>query len=258
MDLASILGLVLGATLVFLAVITTSDLMLFIDVASMLMVIGGAFAAALIKYSIQSYLTGIKDGFKTVFFETNEKPREIINLANKLARIARRNGLLGLEDEPIDNPFFKKGVQMCVDGSAPEFIQEVLQKDMHYTLERKSTAEHIFRSLSDLAPGFGMIGTLVGLIGMLSNLDDPTALGPGMAMALITTLYGSLMAQLVFIPMADKIESKIDDTRNNMSLIIDSVMGIYNGMNPQILDELLETYLPEYQRGAVDMEEEIE
>lgn len=258
MDLASILGLVLGTALIILAIVTSSEITLFIDIPSLFLVVGGAFSAALIKYSIQGYLGGLKEGFKTVFFESDEKPREIIDLANKLSRIARRNGLLGLEDEPIDNAFFKKGVQMCVDGSAPEFIQEVLQKDMHYTLERKSLAEHIFRSLSDLAPGFGMIGTLVGLISMLSNLDDPAALGPGMAMALITTLYGSLMAQLFFIPMADKIESKIDATRNNMSLIIDSVMGIYNGMNPQILDELLETYLPEYQRGAVDMEEEIE
>ena len=96
------------------------------------------------------------------------------------------------------------------------------------------------------------------LSAMLSNLDDPSALGPGMALALVTTLYGSVMAQLIFIPIADKLEMKSDLLRNNMALIVDSVMGIYNGMNPQVLDELLETYLPEYQRGAMDMNEEVE
>lgn len=258
MDLATILGLVLGFVLIVLAILTSSEIGLFLSVSSALIVIGGTFAAALIKYSIQGYVTGIKEGIMTAFFDRSENPREIIALANRLARIARRNGLLGLEDEPIDNPFFQKGVQMCVDGSAPEFIQEVLQKEMLLTLDRKSLAEHIFRSFGDLAPAFGMIGTLVGLIGMLANLDDPSALGPGMALALITTLYGSVLAQLIFIPLADKLEMKTDELRNNMALIVDSVMGIYNGMNPQVLDELLETYLPEHQRGAVNMAEEVE
>ncbi len=258
MDLATILGLVLGFTLIILAILTSSEISIFIDVGSILIVIGGTFSAALIKFSVQSYLTGIKEGVITAFFDRSDNPREIIALANRLSRIARRNGLLGLEDEPIDNPFFQKGVQMCVDGSAPEFIQEVLQKEMLLTIDRKSIAEKVFRAFGDLAPAFGMIGTLVGLIAMLSNLDDPSALGPGMAMALITTLYGSVLAQLVFIPLADKLEMKSDELRNNMSLIVDSVMGIYNGMNPQVLDELLETYLPEYQRGAMNMTEEIE
>ncbi|HKM16176.1 MAG TPA: MotA/TolQ/ExbB proton channel family protein [Marinospirillum sp.] len=258
MDLATILGLVLGFTLIILAIVTSSELGIFLDIGSILIVIGGTFAAALIKFSVQSYLTGIKEGIVTAFFDRSDNPREIIALANRLSRIARRNGLLGLEDEPIDNPFFKKGVQMCVDGSAPEFIQEVLQKEMLLTIERKSVAEKVFRAFGDLAPAFGMIGTLVGLIAMLSNLDDPSALGPGMALALITTLYGSVLAQLIFIPLADKLEMKSDQLRNNMALIVDSVMGIYNGMNPQVLDELLETYLPEYQRGAMNMTEEIE
>lgn len=258
MDLATILGLVLGFTLIILAIITSSELSTFVDIASVLIVIGGTFATALIKFSIQGYLTGIKEGIATAFFDRSDNPREIIALANRLSRIARRNGLLGLEDEPIDNPFFQKGVQMCVDGSAPEFIQEVLQKEMLMTLDRKSIAEKVFRAFGDLAPAFGMIGTLIGLIAMLSNLDDPSALGPGMALALVTTLYGSVMAQLIFIPIADKLEMKSDLLRNNMALIVDSVMGIYNGMNPQVLDELLETYLPEYQRGAMDMNEEVE
>ena len=258
MDLATLLGLVLGMTLIVLAIITAADIGLFFNLPGMLLVIGGTFSAALIKFRVQSYLVGIKEGLITAFFERNDNPREIIALANRLSRIARRNGLLGLEDEPIDNPFFQKGVQMCVDGSAPEFIQEVLQKEMILTMERKSLAEKVFRSLGDLAPAFGMIGTLIGLIAMLNNLDDPTKLGPGMALALITTFYGSLLAQLIFIPLADKLEMKSDELRNNMSLIVDSVMGIYNGMNPQVLDELLETYLPEYQRGAMNMTEEIE
>lgn len=258
MDLATLLGLVLGFTLIILAIVTSADLGLFLSLPSILIVVGGTFAAALIKFRVQSYLTGIKEGVVSAFFDHSDNPREIIALANRLSRIARRNGLLGLEDEPIDNPFFQKGVQMCVDGSAPEFIQEVLQKEMLLTIDRKSIAEKVFRAFGDLAPAFGMIGTLVGLIAMLNNLDDPTKLGPGMALALITTLYGSVLAQLIFIPIADKLEMKNDELRNNMALIVDSVMGIYNGMNPQVLDELLETYLPEYQRGAMNMTEEIE
>ncbi len=255
MDLATLIGVVLGLTLVILAIITSADLGLFFNLPGILLVLGGTFSAALIKYRVQSYLVGIKEGLITAFFERNDNPREIIALANRLSRIARRNGLLGLEDEPIENPFFQKGIQMCVDGSAPEFIQEVLHKEMSQTLERKSIGESVFRTFGDLAPAFGMIGTLVGLVAMLNNLDDPTALGPGMAIALLTTFYGSLFAQLVFIPIADKLGRKGDEMANNMELIIDSVMGIYNGMNPQVLDELLETYLPEYQRGTNVAEE---
>lgn len=258
MDLATILGMVLALTMVLLAILGIGNIGLFIDVPGLLLVVGGSFAGTLIKFRIHSYLVGMKEGLMTCFFERNDNPREIIALANRLSRIARRNGLLGLEDEPIDNPFFQKGVQMCVDGSAPEFIQEVLQKEMLLSIERKSISEKIFRSLGEMAPAFGMAGTVVGLVGMLSNLDDPSKLGPGMSIALLTTLYGLLMAQMFFIPLAEKLELKADELRNNMSLIVDSVMGIYNGMNPQVLDELLETYLPEYQRGAVNMAEEIE
>lgn len=258
MDLATILGMVLAFTMVLLAMLGIGNLGLFIDVPGLLLVVGGSFAGTLAKFRIHSYLVGMKEGLMTCFFERNDNPREIIALANRLSRIARRNGLLGLEDEPIDNPFFQKGVQMCVDGSAPEFIQEVLQKEMLLSIERKSISQKIFQSLAEMAPAFGMAGTVVGLVGMLSNLDDPSKLGPGMSIALLTTLYGLLIAQMFFIPLAEKLEMKADELRNNMSLIVDSVMGIYNGMNPQVLDELLETYLPEYQRGAVNMAEEIE
>ncbi|ODC03404.1 flagellar motor protein PomA [Terasakiispira papahanaumokuakeensis] len=258
MDLATLLGLVIGTVLIALSIVTSSNVDIYLNLPGLLLVVGGTGASALIKFRIQSFFVGLKEGFATAFFDRNDNPREIIGLANRLSRIARRNGLLGLEDEPIPNPFFAKGVQMCVDGSAPEFIQEVLTKEMYLSIYRKQVGEKVFRAMGDSAPAFGMIGTLVGLVAMLNNLDDPSKLGPGMAIALLTTFYGALMAQLFFLPMAEKLAMKTEELENNMSLIIDSVMGIYNGMNPQVLDELLETYLPEYQRGGITMTEEID
>ncbi|SEI76113.1 chemotaxis protein MotA [Allopseudospirillum japonicum] len=257
MDFASLLGLITGTLFIVMAIVTGSDAEIFLNLPGILLVFGGTFASTLVKFRISSFFLGLKEGFAAAFGERTDDPREIIIQANKLARTARRNGLLGLEDEPIDNPFFAKGIQLCVDGSAPEFIQEVLTKEMIQSIERKQIGEKVFRALGSSAPAFGMIGTLVGLVQMLNNLDDPSKLGPGMAVALLTTFYGSLLAQLVFLPLADKLAMKTDELENNMTLIIDSVMGIYNGMNPQVMDELLETYLPEYQRSGMSMKEEI-
>lgn len=258
MDIATILGISIGTVFIFLAIIAGSPFTDFLNISGMVLVIGGTFAAGLVKFRISEYFVGIRTGLLDAFFGQNDNPRDIIAQTNRCARIARRNGLLGLEDEPISNPFFAKGVQMLVDGSALEFIQEVLAKEITQSIHRKRLGEKVFRAFGDSAPAFGMIGTLIGLVQMLNNLDDPTKLGPGMALALLTTFYGSVLAQLVFMPMAEKLDIKTVEQETNMELIIDAVVGIYNGVNPQVLNELLETYLPEYERNTISLNEEIE
>ncbi|MFG1490149.1 MotA/TolQ/ExbB proton channel family protein, partial [Oceanospirillum sp. HFRX-1_2] len=129
--------------------------------------------------------------------------------------------------------------------------------EMSMSIDRKQLGEKIFRNMASSAPAFGMIGTLVGLVQMLNNLDDPSKLGPGMAVALLTTLYGSLIAQLMMMPLADKLALKGAELESNMSLITESVLGIQEGLNPTVMDELLETYLPEYLRSGMSMSEEI-
>ncbi len=257
MDFATLLGLITGVAFVGLGIAQGDDPSIFINIPGVLIVVGGTISVTLVKYRIASFFSGVKEGFAVAFFESNDNPREIIQLANHLAKIARRNGLLGLEDEPIENPFFAKGIQLCVDGHPPEFIQKVLMNEMSMSIDRKELGEKIFRSMASSAPAFGMIGTLVGLVQMLNNLDDPSKLGPGMAVALLTTLYGSLIAQLFMMPLADKLALKSAEVEANMSLITESVLGIQEGLNPTVMDELLETYLPEYLRSGMSMSEEI-
>ena len=173
-----------------------------------------------------------------------------------MTEIVRKKNLMALEEEPVADPFFQKGIQLAVDGRKPDFIRNVLGKEMNLSIERHQMGEKVFRAIGESAPAFGMVGTLVGLVQMLANMQDPASIGPAMAVALLTTLYGALFANLVAMPIADKLHNRCDQERINKSLILESVLGIQQGVNPRVLDELLEAYLPLPKRKVIHGETE--
>ncbi|MQM39475.1 Chemotaxis protein PomA [wastewater metagenome] len=162
--------------------------------------------------------------------------------------MARKEGLLALENYEVDNPFLQQGVQLLADGHEPEFVKKVLGQEIDLSIERAERGENVFRALGDVAPAMGMIGTLIGLVQMLSNMDDPKKIGPAMAIALLTTLYGAVIANAIALPLADKLAARNTEERLNRTLILEGLISIQEGLNPRVIEELLKTYLPTSQR----------
>ena len=248
MDIATLLGLIIGVTVVTLAIMTGSDLWIFLNLPGFLIVIGGTFAATLIKFPISGVFVAFFVGVKAAFVNENETPREIIDLTMRLVKRARKAGLIGLEKIRVGNSFFRKGVQLCADGRDVDFIRKTMTREMELAIQRQEVGERVFRAIGDSAPAFGMVGTLVGLVQMLSSMSDPTTIGPAMAVALLTTLYGALIAYLIALPIADKLEAKNALERANKVLIIESIVQIHERNNPTAVFDILEAYLPEKQR----------
>ncbi|MBT3766178.1 MAG: flagellar motor protein PomA [Rhodospirillaceae bacterium] len=254
MDIATLLGLAIGISVIALAILTGSDFYVFLNASGFLIVVCGTFAATLIKFPIKRVFVALKTGLKAAFISEKETPKEMVDLAVELAGMVRKGGTLALESAEVKNEFFAKGIQLCVDGYDGEVIEKLLTSEMEQSIARHKEGETIFRGIGESAPAFGMIGTLVGLVQMLSNMEDPKTIGPAMAIALLTTLYGALIANLVAIPIADKLEIKSRNERQMMSLITEGVMQIYAKQNPKILEGILETYLPTIQRHKHDEE----
>ena len=173
----------------------------------------------------------------------------------ELAETARKSGLLALESHEFKNEFLGKGIRLCVDGHDPEFVKRMLGKDISLAIERHDTGKGIFKSIGDVAPAMGMIGTLIGLVQMLSNMDDPKSIGPAMAVALLTTLYGAIIANAFALPLADKLGFRSTEERINKSLILETIAGIQEGLNPRVLGGLLKTYLPGSKRESEESSE---
>ena len=253
MDIATLIGLVFGIAVVMMAILLESSLLVFLNIPGLLIVLGGTLAATLIKFPIATVALGLTVGVKAAFGNDKSNPRAIIDQSLELARLNRTQGALALEEARIDNEFFAHGIQLYVDGFESEVIRSTLTNDMNISIQRNEAGERVFRAFGESAPAFGMIGTLVGLVQMLSTMDDPNAIGPAMAIALLTTLYGALIANLIALPIADKLEEKAEQQRLNRTLIIEAVTEIAAKRGPDPLAEILEVYLPEKQRTHDDV-----
>lgn len=243
MDKATVIGGVVGIVVIAGAILLGGSAMLFVDFPSLLLVAGGTFAVAIIRFSPTDVLNSLKVALNTFFLKITDHA-EIIQDIVSLANVARKNGLIVLGQQPIQDPFLKKAVMYCVDGYEAEFIEEVLKKEAALTVERHDVGQNLFKRMGDAAPAFGMIGTLVGLVQMLAGMADPQALGPAMATALLATLYGAVLSNLFFIPLADKLAQRSQDEARNSKLIIEGVLGILKGQNPRAMEEFLESSLP--------------
>ena len=248
MDIATVIGLFFGFSILIAAIVLGGSAIIFLNVPSMLIVIGGTIATAFIRYSMADVVNSVKvalNAFTSKLSVPNQVIQEIVNLAN----IARKNGLIVLEQQPITDAFLKKAIMYCVDGHEADFIQEVLEKEVELTVERHEVGQGVFKGMGDAAPAFGMIGTLVGLVQMLANMSDAASIGPAMAVALLTTLYGAILANVLFLPLADKLALRSSEEERNRRLIIEGVLGILKGLNPRVMEEFLETFLPPKDRG---------
>ncbi len=250
MDPATLGGLLLGVTLLLLG-IGPANLEYFIDPGSMVIVLGGTVAALLINYPLKSVLAMI-GVIKNTFSFTSTDLNEVIERMVEFASIARRDGLLALEERlgELQDPFLLRGIQMIIDGVAPESVRAILEIELQQMASRHSYGKGIIDSAGALCPAFGMIGTLIGLILMLQNLDDPSALGPGMAIALITTFYGAVTANLVFIPLSGKLGARNTEEVLSRQVMVEGVLAIQSGENPNVIRERLKGFLPPADRPA--------
>ena len=249
MDIATLIGLLGGFGIIIGAIATGGDIMLFVNVPSVLIVVGGTFMVTLMQVSLKDFLGSFGIGMRAFFYKTDDA-KQLIEEAVQLADIARKNGLLALEGQEISNDFLKTGIGLCVDGHDPALVQKMLTKDIDLTIERHQVGQTMFRNMATMAPAMGMIGTLVGLVQMLANMSDPASIGPAMAVALLTTLYGAIIANAFATPMAEKLARSSQMEQTNKLLIIETISGIQEGMNPRVLEQLLATYLPSSKRAA--------
>jgi len=255
MDLATIIGLLAGVAIIVGAILLESGIMDFVNIPGLAIVFVGTIAVTLTKFRLFTIASSFKLAFSTVFLERTENPVVIIQQVKELSNIVRKEGILGLENTEIEQPFLNKGVALCIDGHPSEFIEELLIQELEQSLERYEAAEKVFRGIAQTAPGLGMLGTLVGLVQMLNNMGDPSSVGPAMAVALLTTFYGAFIDQVIATPLADKLNLKAQDEHRNMSLVITSVQNILKGQNPRVITEVLATYLPPQQRDILMAEE---
>ena len=247
MDIATLIGLLGALGIIMAAIMIGGSALIFINVPSLLIVGLGSIMVVLMKFPLSHFLGAFKVAMKA-FLHKAEDPQQLIREGVELANIARKEGVLGLEGQDISNPFLKRGIQLCVDGHEPDFVRQMLTKDVNLTIERHDKGQAIFRALADVSPAMGMIGTLIGLVQMLSAMDDPKSIGPAMAVALLTTLYGAIIAPAIAIPLAEKLAHRSDEERLNKTLILEAINAIQEGINPRVMEELLKTYLPVSQR----------
>jgi len=246
-DIATLIGLLGGIGIIIGAIATGGEIMLFVNLPGLLIVVGGTFMITLMQVSMKDFLSSFGIAMKAFFYKTDDAPT-LIEEAVQLADVARKNGLLALEGQEIGNDFLKKGINLCVDGHDPVLVQKLLTKDINLTIERHEVGQGMFKRMAVMAPAMGMIGTLIGLVQMLANMSDPASIGPAMAIALLTTLYGAIIANAFAQPLADKLARASQMERTNKSLILETISGIQEGMNPRVLEQMLSTYLPSSKR----------
>lgn len=256
MDVATIIGIVLGIGLILWAILTKTSLAVFIDPASMAIVAGGAVAAVLISFPLGQVLK-IVGVLKKAFFSKAPNPVEYVTTLVRLAEIARRDGILSLESQLSEgnhDEFLTRGLRMAIDGQDPSVIEAALEREVEALMERHANGKALFDQLAKYAPAFGMIGTLIGLVIMLQNMSDPDQLGPAMAVALITTFYGSFIANVFAMPIADKLGLRSMEEVATKMLIIRGVMSIQAGDNPRIVQQKLMAFLDAKQRAQTEAE----
>jgi len=249
MDLTSLVGMILGVIFIITGIMGQGVLSDYFDLPSIFIVLGGTFASTIIKHSFEDIKNIGKIAliaFKKNRYNLHEPISKIIELAN----IARKSGLFALEERVngMKDPFLKKGLMLVVDGTDPELIRNIMETELVYIEERHKRGSDMFNSMATFAPAYGMIGTLIGLISMLKNLNDASTLGLGMATAIITTFYGVILANLIFSPIAGKLKNMTDAELQYKELILEGLLSIQAGENPRMIEEKLLAFISKIQQ----------
>lgn len=252
MDIATIIGIVAAFGLMFMAILQGGGIGMFIDVASLLIVFGGTAGVALINFPLGDVLSAIGVAKKTVLIKeanTIELISQLMDFANK----ARKEGILSLQGsiDTVEDQFLVKALQMAVDGQEPADLKAMLNTEIDYIQERHSGGAEIFTSLGTIAPAMGMVGTLIGLVQMLQNMSDPASIGPAMAVALLTTFYGAVLANILFNPMAGKLKTRSKTELLQKTVIVEGMESILSGENPRVMEQKLHAYIAPKLRESV-------
>ena len=248
MDIATIAGLVGAQVLVLGAMAMGGDMGMYIDVPSAVIVVGGAICGVLARWPMAGFIIGVTAVMKAIT-STIPDPKEIIDKIVELADTARKGSILALEKVTVEEPFLAKAVKLMVDGYDPKVIDELIELEITNMTTRHKDGAAVMENMAEAAPAFGMIGTVVGLIVIMANLSDPDKIGPGLAVALITTLYGSMVANMVFIPLGQKLKWRSREEQLNMAIVREGVASITKGENPRSIREKLESFLAGNQRA---------
>ncbi len=254
MDLATIIGLIGGSILIVMAIVLGGSPLMFVNIPSVLIVVGGTFAVTFIKFKMSDVIGSIAVAMKAFLVKMSDPEAMIEEMVN-FTRIAKKEGLIALEKEVASDPFAAKALRYLSDGYDEGLIEDMLSKDIRLTVQRHAIGQAVFKGMGDSAPAFGMIGTLIGLVQMLSSMDDPASIGPSMAVALLTTLYGAVLANFIFLPLADKLSLRSDQEKLNKSIIVEAAVGINRGISPMVLEESLKIFLSPKQRDREQMPE---
>ena len=250
MDIATGLGLLAGAVVLCTLILMGGDLRMFADSHAAIVIFGGAFAATLIRFPLSTIFHGLPVGARFAFTIRRITQRELIDQIANLAEISRKQGPVALERAEVEDPFLAKGIRFVADGYDLSFIRDNLERDRDNFLTQLDEGQKIYRAIGDCAPAFGMVGTLIGMVQMFANMTDPSKLGPYMAVALLATFYGAALANLMCLPIADKLQLKLHDEEINRTLIIDGILMIRESKSPTLVREMLLAYLPEKHRHA--------
>ena len=244
MDIATVIGIIAGFGLIFMAIVLGGSPLIFVNVPSMIIVIGGTMAGMLISFPL-SDIIGVVGPVRNAFFHTEVDPAELIKKITEFATIARREGILALESHAgeTDNEFLSRSIQLAIDGTAPELIKDILTTEVAFMEDRHSKGQSILATGGALSPAFGMIGTLIGLVQMLATMDDPSTIGAGMAVALLTTLYGAILANVAFIPVAGKLKVRTAAELLVKEIVIEGILSIQSGDNPRVVEQKLKAFI---------------
>jgi chemotaxis protein MotA len=251
MDIATIVGILAAFALVLSAIVMGGSISIFVNIPSFMIVIGGTLGATMINYPLPDFLKVVKV-VRNAFFHKPNSFSVIIADFVKLAGVARREGILALETNinDMNDEFMKTGMQLSVDGLEPGSIREILDTEILAIQDRHKLGAELFTTLGTFAPALGMIGTLIGLVQMLQTMEDPSTIGPAMAVALLTTFYGALMANILCLPIAGKLRTRSGDEVMTKELMTEGILSIAKGENPRVIEQKLNAYLPRQLRES--------
>lgn len=249
MDIATIVGILSGLALIFGAIMLGGPVSSFLDVPSFMIVVGGTLASLLITFPLRDGIVAFQMA-RQVFAERKVDPNEVVRVIITVANLSRRQGLVALSKVRTENTILKKALNLIADGASDAIIRETLRIEIEALKQRRMVAQDVFRKMGAYSPAYGMLGTLIGLIQMLRGLDDPKSIGPGMATALITTFYGSMLSTLIFLPIAGKLKSRTQLEVLNLEIIFEGALMILENNNPMLIYEKLSSFIPPRVRDA--------
>lgn len=251
MDLATIVGIISAFGLVVIAILLGGGVSVFINIPSLMIVVGGTMGATMINYPLKDVLGAISV-VKNAFFNSNSSADEIVRQFVEFGGKARREGILALEADVknVEDDFLGKGLQLSVDGLEPQAIETIMDTEVAFLRERHHAGAEIFSTMGTFAPALGMIGTLIGLVQMLQSMDDPNSIGPAMAVALLTTFYGSVLANLLCMPIAGKLRVRSKEETLVKEMVIQGVISLTKGENPRILEQKMLAFMPPRERKS--------